>query len=93
MNFVNNKHVIKDNLFEIPPVFNLIQKESQTSWKEMYQVFNMGHRLEIYTDHDTANEIINISKYFNLDAQIIGRVTNSESNKLTIKSSKGVFNY
>ena len=93
MNFVNNKHVIKDNLFEIPPVFNLIQKESQTSWKEMYQVFNMGHRLEIYTDHDTANEIINISKSFNLDAQIIGRVTNSESNKLTIKSSKGVFNY
>ena len=93
MNFVKNKHVIKDNLFQIPPVFNLIQKESQTSWNEMYQVFNMGHRLEIYTDHDTANEIINISKSFNLDAQIIGRVTNSESNKLTIKSSKGVFNY
>ena len=93
MNFVNNKHVIKDNLFKIPPVFNLIQNESKTSWKEMYQVFNMGHRLEIYTDHDTANEIINISKSFNLDAQIIGRVENSESNKLTIKSSKGVFNY
>jgi len=93
MNFVNNKHVIKDNLFQIPPVFNLIQNESQTSWREMYQVFNMGHRLEIYTDHDTANEIINISKSFNLDAQIIGRVENSESNKLTIKSSKGVFNY
>ena len=93
MNFVNNKHVIKDNLFQIPPVFNLIQNESQTSWREMYQVFNMGHRLEIYTDHDTANEIINISKSFNLDAQIIGRVENSDSNKLTIKSSKGVFNY
>ena len=93
MNFVKNKHVIKDNLFQIPPVFNLIQNESQTSWREMYQVFNMGHRLEIYTDHDTANEIVNISKYFNLDAQIIGRVTNSESSKLTIKSSKGVFNY
>ena len=93
MNFVKNKHVIKDNLFQIPPVFNLIQNESQTSWREMYQVFNMGHRLEIYTDHDTANEIVNISKSFNLDAQIIGRVTNSESNKLTIKSSKGVFNY
>ena len=93
MNFVKNKHVIKDNLFQIPPVFNLIQNESQTSWREMYQVFNMGHRLEIYTDHDTANEIINISKSFNLDAQIIGRVTNSESSKLTIKSSKGVFNY
>ena len=86
MNFVNNKHVIKDNLFQIPPVFNLIQNESQTSWREMYQVFNMGHRLEIYTDHDTANEIINISKSFNLDAQIIGRVENSDSNKLTIKS-------
>ena len=93
MNFVKNKHVIKDNLFQIPPVFNLIQNESQTSWREMYQVFNMGHRLEIYTDHDTANEIVNISKSFNLDAQIIGRVTNSESSKLTIKSSKGVFNY
>jgi len=93
MNFVKNKHVIKDNLFQIPPVFNLIQNESQTSWREMYQVFNMGHRLEIYTDHDTANEIINISKSFNLDAQIIGRVENSDSNKLTIKSSKGVFNY
>ena len=93
MNFVKNKHVIKDNLFQIPPVFNLIQNESQTSWREMYQVFNMGHRLEIYTDHNTANEIINISKSFNLDAQIIGRVENSESNKLTIKSSKGVFNY
>ena len=93
MNFVKNKHVTKDNLFQIPPVFNLIQNESQTSWREMYQVFNMGHRLEIYTDNDTANEIINISKSFNLDAQIIGRVTNSESNKLTIKSSKGVFNY
>ena len=93
MNFVKNKHVTKDNLFQIPPVFNLIQNESQTSWREMYQVFNMGHRLEIYTDHDTANEIINISKSFNLDAQIIGRVANSESNKLTIKSSKGVFNY
>lgn len=93
MNFVKNKHVIKDNLFQIPPVFNLIQNESQTSWREMYQVFNMGHRLEIYTDHNTANEIINISKSFNLDAQIIGRVENSEPNKLTIKSSKGVFNY
>ena len=93
MNFVNNKHVIKDNLFEIPPVFNLIQKESQTSWKEMYQVFNMGHRLEICTDHDSANEIINISKSFNLDAKIIGRIEDSDSNKLTIKSSKGFFNY
>jgi len=93
MNFVKNKHIIKDNLFETPPVFNLIQSESNTSWKEMYQVFNMGHRLEIYTDENSAQSIINISKSFNLNAKIIGRVENSESNKLTIKSSKGVFNY
>ena len=93
MNFIHNKHIIKDNLFDIPPVFNLIQKESNTSWKEMYQVFNMGHRLEIYTDKLTADEIINICNSFNLDAQIIGRVEDSDENQLTIKSSKGVFNY
>jgi len=93
MNFIHNKHIIKDNLFDIPPVFNLIQKESNTSWKEMYQVFNMGHRLEIYTDKLTADEIINICNSFNLDAQIIGRVEDSDENQLTIKSSKGVFTY
>ena len=93
MHFVNNKHVIKDNLFDVPPVFNLIQKESNTSWKEMYQVFNMGHRFEIYTDKLTAKEIINICNSFNLDAQIIGRVEESNGNHLTIKSSKGDFNY
>ena len=93
MNFVKNKHIIKDNLFDAPAVFKLIQSESNTSWKEMYQVFNMGHRLEIYTDENSAQSIINISKSFNLNAKIIGRVENSESNKLTIKSSKGVFNY
>ena len=93
MNFVHNKHIIKDNLFDIPPVFNLIQKESGTSWREMYQVFNMGHRLEIYTDNNTAHEIISISDSFSLDAKIIGRVEENSSNKLTIKSSKGHFNY
>ena len=93
MNFIHNKHIMKDNLFDIPPVFNLIQKESNTSWKEMYQVFNMGHRLEIYTDKLTADEIINICNSFNLDAQIIGRVEDSDENQLTIKSSKGVFTY
>ena len=93
MHFVNNKHVIKDNLFDVPPVFNLIQKESNTSWKEMYQVFNMGHRFEIYTDKLTAKDIINICNSFNLDAQIIGRVEESNGNHLTIKSSKGDFNY
>ena len=93
MNFVHNKHIIKDNLFDIPLVFNLIQKESGTSWREMYQVFNMGHRLEIYTDNNTANEIISICESFSLDAKIIGRVEENSNNKLTIKSSKGHFNY
>ena len=93
MNFVHEKHIIKDNLFDIPPVFNLIQKESGTSWREMYQVFNMGHRLEIYTDDNTADEIISICDSFSLDAKIIGRVEENSTNKLTIKSSKGHFNY
>ena len=93
MNFVNKKHIIKDNMFDIPTVFNLIQKESKTPWKEMYQVFNMGHRLEIYTDESTANEIISICNSFSLDAQIIGKVEDSDNNKLTIKSSKGKFVY
>ena len=93
MNFVDNKHIIKDNLFDIPPVFNLIQKESGTNWREMYQVFNMGHRLEIYTDGNTADEIISICDSFSLDAKIIGRVEENSTKKLTIKSSKGHFNY
>ena len=93
MNFVDKKHIIKDNLFDIPPVFNLIQKESGTNWREMYQVFNMGHRLEIYTDANTSDEIIGICDSFSLDAKIIGRVEENSTNKLTIKSSKGHFNY
>ena len=93
MNFVKNKHIIKDNLFETPPVFKLIQSESKTSWKEMYQVFNMGHRLEIYTDENSAQSIINISKSFNLDAKIIGRVEDFKQNKLSISTNKGLFEY
>jgi len=93
MNFVKNKHIIKDNLFETPPVFNLIQSESKTSWKEMYQVFNMGHRLEIYTDENSAQSVINISKSFNLDAKIIGRVEDCKENKLSISTNKGLFEY
>ena len=93
MNFVKNKHIIKDNLFETPPVFKLIQSESKTSWKEMYQVFNMGHRLEIYTDENNAQSIINISKSFNLDAKIIGRVEDCKENKLSISTNKGLFEY
>ena len=95
LKFVKNVHVIKDNLFSTPPLFSLIQKESGTDWKEMYQVFNMGHRMELYTDEKTAFQIINISKSFNVDAQIIGRVEKStdKKNKLTIKSNHGEFIY
>lgn len=93
LHFVDRIHVIKDNLFEIPPLFRLINAQSGTSWKEMYQVFNMGHRMEIYTDESTAAGIISISKSFNVDAKIIGRVEPSDLKKLTIKSEKGIFEY
>ncbi len=93
LHFVNNVHVIKDNLFELPPLFKMIQEESGTSWKEMYKVFNMGHRMEIYIDEEFAEEIISISKSFNIDAQIVGRVEASENRKLTINSEFGNFVY
>lgn len=93
LHFIDKLHVIKDNLFPIPPLFKLIQNESISDWKEMYKVFNMGHRLEIYTDKYYANEIIEISKSFNIDAQIIGRVESSNHKKLTVKSSVGQFIY
>jgi phosphoribosylformylglycinamidine cyclo-ligase len=80
-------------MFEIPPLFKLIQEQSKTDWKEMYQVFNCGHRMELYVPPKIADEIINISKSFNVDAQIIGRVEASESKKLTIKSEFGEFVY
>ncbi len=80
-------------MFPVPPLFETIQKESGTEWKEMYKVFNMGHRFEIYVPEDIAEDIINISKSFNVDAQIIGRVEASENKKLTIKSHLGTFEY
>ena len=93
LHFVDNVHVIKDNMFPVPPLFNIIHEQSGTDWKEMYKVFNMGHRFEIYTDQVTAEEIIAISKSFNIDAQIIGRVEAFEGKKLTIKTDKGTFFY
>lgn len=93
MHFVTNKHVIKDNLFPIPPLFKLIQEQSGTDWKEMYKVFNMGHRMEIYVSPEDAQRIIEISKSFNIEAQIIGRVEDSPKNKLTIISEKGTYIY
>lgn len=93
LHFVDKLHIIKNNLFDLPPVFKLIQEESGTSWKEMYQVFNMGHRMEIYTDRSTADKIISISKGFNIEAKIVGRVEDSMNKKLTISSSYGTFEY
>ena len=79
--------------FDIPPLFKLIQEESGTDWKEMYQVFNMGHRMELYVEPSLADEIIAISKSFNIDAQVIGRVENADQKELTIKSPFGTFTY
>ena len=93
LHFIDNLHIVKDNMFEVPPLFNLIQQESKTDWKEMYQVFNMGHRMELYVNPEIANEIIEISKSFNVEAQIIGRVEASDNKKLTIESEFGTFQY
>ncbi|MDA9803792.1 AIR synthase-related protein [Flavobacteriaceae bacterium] len=93
LHFVKDLHIIKDNLFEVPPLFKLIQEESKTDWKEMYQVFNMGHRMELYVPKEIADDIISISKSFNVDAKIVGKVETSVSKKLTIQSEFGEFYY
>ena len=100
LHFVDNLHIVKDNLFPIPPLFKLIQEQSKTDWKEMYQVFNCGHRMEIYVSTETAKDIIAISKSFNVDAKIVGRVeafhadeNKNQTKRLTIKSDFGVFEY
>lgn len=93
MHFVKNKHVIKDNFFPIPPLFKLIAEQSGTDWKEMYKVFNMGHRMEIYLSPEDAQDVINISKSFNIDAKIVGRVEKAEHNKLTLVTPYGTFEY
>jgi phosphoribosylformylglycinamidine cyclo-ligase len=93
LHFVDNVHVIKDNLFPVPPLFKLIQEESGTDWKEMYKVFNMGHRMEIYVAPELADSIIAISQSFNIDAQIIGSVQKNDGKKLTIHSTYGEFVY
>ena len=93
LHFIDQNHIIKDNLFEVPPLFNLIQKESKTPWKEMYKVFNMGHRMEIYTNPSNIQSIIDICNEFNLEAKQIGRVEELNTKKLTIVSEKGEFIY
>ena len=93
LHFVDNLHIIKDNMFDLPPLFQLIKDESNTDWKEMYKVFNMGHRMELYVPDEIATDIISISKSFNVDAQIIGRVESYNGKKLTIDSEYGKFIY
>lgn len=93
MHFVENKHVIKDNMFPIPPLFKLIREQSGTDWAEMYKVFNMGHRMEIYLSPDKAAKVIEISKSFGIDARVIGRVEDALANRLTILSEYGRFEY
>lgn len=93
LHFVDNVHVVKDNLFDTPPLFRIIQEESGTSWQEMYKVFNMGHRMEIYLPQEYAQTVIDISKSFNVEAQIVGYVKRAEDKSLTIKSKHGTFTY
>jgi phosphoribosylformylglycinamidine cyclo-ligase len=93
LHFIDNLHVIKDNLFPVPPLFDMIQKESGTSWEEMYKVFNMGHRMELYVNEDIAKSLIEISESFGIEAKIIGRVESLDCKKVTIKGEKGNFEY
>ena len=93
LHFIESGHIVKDNLFEVPPLFKLIQEQSKTDWKEMYQVFNCGHRMELYVPQNIADDIIAISESFGVEAQIVGRVEASDSKKLTIKSEYGIFEY
>jgi phosphoribosylformylglycinamidine cyclo-ligase len=93
LHFIDNLHIIKDNLLPIPPLFKMIHQESGADWKEMYRVFNMGHRMEIYCEEKYAQAIIDISKSFNIDSQIVGKVEKSATKKLTVKSEKGTFEF
>ena len=93
MNFVHGMHIIKDNMFDVPPLFRIIKEESGTDWREMYQVFNMGHRLEVYLKPDAAQEVLDIAQEFNIDAKIIGRCEVADENKLTISTDTGTYTY
>ena len=93
LHFVDDLHVVKDNLFPTPPLFKMIHEQSETEWQEMYKVFNMGHRMEIYTDESTAADIIEIAKTFNIDAQVIGHCEAAAKAHVTVKSEHGVFEY
>jgi len=93
LHFVDQLRIVKDNMLPIPPLFQMIHEESGTDWKEMYKVFNMGHRMEVYVDEESADEIVEIARSFNVDAQVIGRVEPSDKKELIIQSEHGVFEY
>ena len=93
LHFVNNVHIIKDNLLDVPPLFELISKEAPHAKKDLFSIFNMGHRLEIYTDAESASQLIDIASSFNIDAQIIGHVKSSQTKKLTIIDGNESFEY
>jgi phosphoribosylformylglycinamidine cyclo-ligase len=93
LHFVDGVHIVKDNLFGTPPLFEIIQAESNTDWKEMYKVFNMGCRLEVYTDEKTASSLIDIARSFRIDAQVIGHVLPHEGKQVTVRSAHGEFVY
>jgi phosphoribosylformylglycinamidine cyclo-ligase len=93
MKFADNLHIIKDNMFDVPPLFRIIQEESQTAWDEMYEVFNMGHRFEIYTREEEAEPILDLAREFNVEARIIGHVEEYKGKKLSIVTKEGTFHY
>jgi phosphoribosylformylglycinamidine cyclo-ligase len=93
LHFIDNMHIVKNNMFPVPPLFRIIHEQSGTHWKEMYKVFNMGHRFEIYTGQGNASEIISIAASFSLEARIIGYCEASDNKKLTISSEFGTFEY
>ena len=93
MHFIDDLRIVKDNLLDMPPLFRMVQEESKANWKEMYKVFNMGHRMELYVDEEAVDEIIEISKSFNVEAQVVGRVEASDTKEVIIQSEHGVFEY
>ena len=93
LHFIENVHVIKDNLFPIPPLFNLIHECSGTDWKEMYKVFNMGHRMEVYLPQQYAQQVVSIAEGFGIEAKVIGHIEASSTKKLTLKTQVGIFSY
>lgn len=93
LHFIDNLKIVKDNMLPVPPLFKMIQEESQADWKEMYKVFNMGHRMELYVDEESVDEIIEISRSFNVDAQVVGRVVESDNKEVLIQSEFGIFEY